>query len=481
MASVKSQDELLSALFTLLAFSYSITLIKADKYSLKFGLLSFFCYILALFSKEGAVAMLLIFPLAFMILFSQPLKRSLLYSAPYAGAALIFLFARNMVLSGEVQNYHNTVLENVLYNAGSFAQASATKMEILFHYLRLLFVPLSLSWDYSYNQVPLVNWDSFLAWISLLFYAGMLGFAILKLKKKPVISFAILFYLIMLAPTSNFFFLIGTVVSERFLFLPSLGFIIVLVYGLAGILKIDIAKYNTTVWNKLTTICLAIFILFTGLTISRSNDWQSNFTIYKAGAENAPNSSRTNNSLGNKYRVMAEQESDPQLKAAYFANAIKYLKASLVILPSNKDALYGLGVTYGEMGDNANSLESYRNTIKFYPDHRSALNNIGSFFLNTGKLDSAYLYLKRCYDVDTTIAKSSQNLAAYYFKMGNSDQSIQFAKNAIRLDKYIRPSYELLINVYKAMGNMEESAKYEKLYHESAAEDPNSQSPKTEN
>ncbi len=70
VASVKSQDELLSVLFALLALSYAATLIKSDTFSVKYGVLSVACYSLALLSKEGVFAMILIFPLAFLLLLS---------------------------------------------------------------------------------------------------------------------------------------------------------------------------------------------------------------------------------------------------------------------------------------------------------------------------------------------------------------------------------------------------------------------------
>lgn len=467
VASVKSQDELLSALFAFLALSYAASLVKADKYSLKYSLLSFACFGLALLSKEGAFAMILIFPLVFWMLLSQSIKRSIIYSLPYIGIALIFLFVRDSVLSsGQAQNYQNTVLENVLYGAGSFAEASATKMEILFHYLRLLFIPWPLSWDYSYNEIPLVNWSSVLAWVSVLLYAGMLAFAIFKFKKKSVISFGILFYLIMLVPTSNLFFLIGATLSERFLFLPSLGFIIAVVFGLAAILKLNITSFSGQRKSKFLAISVVVIIVFAGMTVSRSSDWRSNLSVFESGVKNAPNSSRTNAALGNRYRIMGEKEQFLQQRTDYYNDAIKYSKRSLAIYPLNKDALYNLGVTYQKLLDFPNAIAAYQNMLTYFPEYRSAINNLGVVYMGSNKFDSAYVYFKRCYYTDTAFAKSSQNLAIYYFKIGNFDQAVQFAKNAIRLNRNMKISYEVIMQVYKNSGNTAEAAKYLKLYNE---------------
>lgn len=470
VASVKSQDELLSVLFGLLALSYAATLIKADKFSIKYGVLSIACYSLALLSKENVFAMILIFPLAFWLLLSQSIKRSVIYSLPYVGAGLLFLLARHLVLDGQVQNYQNTIMENVLYGAKGFAQVTATKMEILFHYQRLFFIPWPLSWDYSYNEVPVVDWSSLTAWISLLLYGGMLVFALLKIKKQPVISFGILFFMIMLAPTANLFFLNGSTVSERFLFFPSLGLIIAVVYALAGVLKVNTQTYTGAGIKKLSWILGVLIVIFVFLTINRSSDWKSNFSIYEAGVEHAPNSTRANLSLANQYLKLTETERNPQVKIDYFTDALKYFKKSTDIYPANKDALYGIGLSYAGIGDKLKAYESYQHALNYYPKHRSVLTNLGTAFYAEAKYDSAYKYFKRAYDADSTFPKSSQNLAIYYFAVGNYNQAIQFAENAVRRYKYQVIAYDILSKAYRALGNEAEALKYQRLYGEMTLE-----------
>jgi Tfp pilus assembly protein PilF len=97
---------------------------------------------------------------------------------------------------------------------------------------------------------------------------------------------------------------------------------------------------------------------------------------------------------------------------------------------------------------------------------------LGTMFIQENKYDSAYVYLKRCYDVDSTFAKSSQNLAIYYFQVSNFEQSIQFARNAIRLNPNMKISYEILIKIYQNAGNKAEADKYQKLYREMLANAP---------
>ncbi len=464
VASVKSQDELLSVLFSVLALSYAASLIKADRFSVKLCLLSMLFFGLALFSKEGVFAMVIIFPLAFILLLSQTLKRSLIYALPYLLTGMLFLFARYLVLHGQVQNYQNTILENVLYGAKGFAELTATKMEILFHYLRLFFVPWPLSWDYSYNQVPIVNWNSFTPWVSLFLYVGMLGFAIIKIKKLPVISFGILFFLFMLAPTANLLFLSGSTVAERFLFFPSFGLILAVVYGLAALLKLNIETYTGTNIKKFNWILGIVIVIFIGLTMARSSDWKSNETIYAAGVQVAPKSSRTNSNLGNEYYKLGQRERNAQLKKSYFSDAVLYCKEALEIMPDNQAALNVISMAYAGLGERPKAYESYHNTLRYFPNHRSTLNNLGTFFFEEKKYDSAFYYFKRCFDVQPAFAKSSQNLAMSYYYLGNYNKAIEFALNAIKLDKYQVMSYDVVSKAYAGLGNQVEALNYHRQY-----------------
>ena len=166
---------------------------------------------------------------------------------------------------------------------------------------------------------------------------------------------------------------------------------------------------------------------------------------------------------------MAEQESNPQLKTVYFNDAIKFSKRSLDILPSNKDALYNIALTYQVMHNFAEAKKAFQNVLKYYPDFKSAFNNLGSIFIQENNFDSAYFYIKRCYDLDSSVPKSSQNLAIYYFQTSDFQQSIKFAQNAIRLNPNMKISYEILIKIYQNEGNTAERDKYQRLYREMLA------------
>ena len=112
----------------------------------------------------------------------------------------------------------------------NFRQKYATIAFTLGIYLKLLFIPHPLTWDYNPYHIPIMEWSDFKALLSLIIYLFLLYFSFNGLGKKKVISWCIFIFLIPLSITSNILFPIGTFMSERFLYVASLGFTTFLAY-----------------------------------------------------------------------------------------------------------------------------------------------------------------------------------------------------------------------------------------------------------
>ena len=151
------------------------------------------CYFLALLSKESAIAFLLIIPLSGLMLSGKTIRDSLMMLIPLGIATILFLGIRYQVIGNEQAKNSRIVLENILYGTSGLSETLATKMQILFYYIKLVFVPWPLNWDYSYNQIPVANWSTLTAIAGLVIYGALSIIAILQFRKDTVLSFCILF------------------------------------------------------------------------------------------------------------------------------------------------------------------------------------------------------------------------------------------------------------------------------------------------
>src|SRR5204862_4499978 len=108
---------------------------------------------------------------------------------------------------------------------------------------------LPYSYNYDYARLPMHQFSHSSVIFTLLLHAALLIYAIAGLKKKSVISFAIFFYLLALAPVSNVFIIIASTLGERLMYMPALGYCIVLSYLIMKILKGDWRKKSETMTN----------------------------------------------------------------------------------------------------------------------------------------------------------------------------------------------------------------------------------------
>jgi tetratricopeptide (TPR) repeat protein len=137
-------------------------------------------------------------------------------------------------------------------------------------YLQLLIAPVQVTGDYDFNSIPVAGMGDAVAWAGLLLAAAIAVLAVWMLRRQAALSFAILFFYATILPTSNWIMPTAIVMSERALYLPSLGICLV-----AGIL-----------WSKLQSrqiqALLAVGVMVTAavLCIAHNYVWRDELTYY---------------------------------------------------------------------------------------------------------------------------------------------------------------------------------------------------------
>jgi hypothetical protein len=135
--------------------------------------------------------------------------------------------------------------------------------------------PARLSGDYSFNEVPLSGWGDVGALLALVVCAGTVALAAYWRRKGPVLFFFVAFFFMALLPSSNLLVTIGSIMAERFLYLPALGFAGCAVYLLRGRAR----------W-VLAVAC----VLRAVRARSRNRDWRDEASLWASATQAAPNS-----------------------------------------------------------------------------------------------------------------------------------------------------------------------------------------------
>jgi protein O-mannosyl-transferase len=462
IASVKSRDELMTLLFTALSMLQSFKF--ADNGRSKHLILSGIYFLIALLAKESPVPFVVIVPLTLYFFTEAPLKKILVAAVPYFIAAAIFVGLGLAFLDKAPKEAVVAVTENALMGA-DLSSRFGTAFFIQLKYLGLLLFPHPLTFDYSFNQIPYIGVLHYKSLIALAVVISLLAYAFINLRNKSIYSYCILYYFICLSITSNIFFLIGTTMGERLLFIPSLGFCIAVVFLLAKAFKLDPATLTYSNAPKFSYVIIAIAVLYSGKTMARNEDWKSNFDLFKSGAEVSPNSWRAEYCLGAEYKIKVLAETNPEVKSELIKEAIKYFNRSLAIYPDKADTHGDLGAIYltAKMDDSA--ILHLKRAVDLKPALSSAAANLGTVYLTENKFPEAAVYYRKTIDADPSNVTAMFNMAVCDVQLQKLDSAVlHFKKSmAIAPDYNNHKAFEYTAIVYKMMGRMDSASRYASL------------------
>ena len=194
-------------------------------------------YLLGIFSKEN-VAILPLFITLYEFYFFQnfdlsPKGKKILFGLI---GILLILGAFGFIIWGK--RYINVIIEGYQYRTFTMSERVLTQFRVVLYYMTLLVYPhpsrLNLDYDFPISKTIL---DPPTTLISILIITGLIGYSIWKAKKRPVLSFFILWYFGNLFIESSIFPL--EMVYEHRLYLPAVGpFVLFSLLAMRGMEKL---------------------------------------------------------------------------------------------------------------------------------------------------------------------------------------------------------------------------------------------------
>ena len=217
------------------------------------------------------------------------------------------------------------------------------------HWLYLVFVncwllltPSFLCADWTMGTIPLIN--STLDPRNLITMATLLSIGILSwysitrvshTAKIVIVSLALMIFPFL--PASNLFFPVGFVVAERVLYLPSMGFCMLVALGIWHLMQ-----HQTSATSKIAKICLlSLLLLHSAKTLRRNVDWRSDRELFVSAIAINPNNGKLYNNLGHDHEGRGEYETAEKL----FRRAVK-------VQPDDIGAYINLGRALRALGRN---------------------------------------------------------------------------------------------------------------------------------
>lgn len=374
--NIKSRDELLCFLFGILAIKQ--TLNYFDRQKVLSLVLAIFFILLSLLSKKTGMIFIAITPLTLYYFRSVSLKKiGLVVGSVLIGFILFRVMTKTLIDDpvSRVKHY----FENPLFYSG-YAERIPMYFYSNYYYLALLLFPYPLRYYYGFDQVPIADWSNPMVYVMLLLMTASVGLVLWRIKKKEIWGYGLLFYLLAIGGACNLLFPAVGIIAERFAFVASLGFSILIGFTVYHfffkessklIKQKAIAKYAI---GGLGFICLVY-------VFNRNTDWKSDVSLYKNDIVHLDRSYKAHNLLGQ-----------------------TYYKEGLNLLQNNQPP-----ATYTAKIDSA-EIE-FKKCLSLYQGYAVTYNNLGAlFFTFRRQEDSAYLYFEKAIQLDSTYTEALYNM-----------------------------------------------------------------------
>ncbi|XP_035286133.1 protein O-mannosyl-transferase TMTC2-like isoform X2 [Anguilla anguilla] len=244
---------------------------------------------------------------------------------------------------------------------------------------------------------------------------------------EGVVAFSLALLVLPFLPASNLLFYVGFVMAERVLYLPSMGFCLLLALGLRSLC----ARLGTLAARSALLCCTsALLFLFGAKTVLRNQDWHSEEALYRSGI--AVNPAKAWGNLGN---VLKDQGKMAEAERAY-RNAL-YYRSNMA------DMLYNLGLLLQERQQFSEALQYYTLAIGSRPTLASAYLNTGIILMNQGHLDEAKRTFLICANIPdenlrdphahrSSVTSCLYNLGKLLHEQGHQEEAIAVFKEAVQ-------------------------------------------------
>jgi tetratricopeptide (TPR) repeat protein len=434
--------------------------------------LSVFCGMLALFSKQNTASLpgaILLVEYLFIDRTWQGWKKKIRWIAPIIVFFVIIVLYMSGLTRGGV--HFGSLLEDVSDLMRETKEVSrwsylCTQFNVLIIYLRLLLLPVSQNLDYVYPfKAGFFDGYTPLAFLALV---GLAVTGIWLRKSRPLITFAIFWFFITLSVESSIIPIRDAMFEHR-LYLPMFGFALLVscllfhllsgnFHGLLAATKrenpplppFDKWWIGGFSYKQLWAVIISVFIIISlGMaTYLRNKVWRDAETFWSDVVSKAPLSIRGHNNLGN---ALAQQER--------FKEAVNHFSEALRIKPDHAGAHLNLGAALMQQGRLKEAVKQYSEALRIKPRDAGTHNVLGVALAKAGRVEEAMEHYHEALRINPDFSAVYYNIACLYATQSRTEESINWLRKAVERGY---KNWNLL-KTDKDLDNIRGSAYYKKL------------------
>src|SRR5437660_1257290 len=282
-------------------------------------------------------------------------------------------------------------------------------------YLLLTFWPNDLAVYYPLAPRGIPGWQIVGAAFLLI---GITAFCFLQREIRPYLIVGWLWFLGTLVPVIGLVQVGGQRMADRYFYIPSIGFFIALVYGLA-----DIAKMRRLAPSLAGAIAGAVLLVLAALTNAQIHLWRDSFTLFKHALAVTPPNLVIENSLG----IALDDSGRYDEAAAHFEKALHVQR-------DHYEVLVNMGITRYQQDRLPEAIEYYQTAIYSRPDVPEAHSQLGLALWKQNRNEAAYDEVRRASQLAPKDANIHNYLGIALGRLGRFPEAIDQLHEALRLN-----------------------------------------------
>ena len=395
--------------------------------------LSVLSFSIATLCKEPAL-MLPVILMAYDYIFGKKAKEYLLFIKryiPYLLVAGVYLGLRYHALGGFSPRGSHIRLTAYGYIINVFP--------LFIQYLENLLLPLNLNAFHVLH--PISSMFETMGVVSLTVTVAFVLVTCIAFKKKSKVCFSLLVIALPLLPSLYIPAVGENVFAERYLYLPSFGFILLIAFALSWAKDVKPACASV-----LVIVTLAVVVVYSAGTVTRNDVWRDDLTLFTDTVRNSPDAQIPHNNLGTAY---ANQNR--------LNEAVNEFITALKLKPDYADARNNLGHAYLIQNRLNEAINEFITVLKLKPDYADAHNNLGRAYLNQNRLNEAVNEFITALKLKPDHANARNNLGHAYLIQNRLNEAVNEFITALKLMPDYADAHNNLGTAYVKQNRLDEA------------------------
>lgn len=395
-------------------------------------ILSILFFFLATLCKETALTLpFLLIGYDYSFSSSLPLRervrvRGIMRYLPYSIIAGIYFILRTYAIG--------SIAPLKIHSELSTYQCAINIFPLFRQYLEKLILPVNLNVFHIFHPISSIfEWKGVISIIVAIVFILIICFL---RRVNRIAFFSLLWIVIPLLPVLYIPALGENPFTERYLYLPSVGFVLI------ASVVIEMFTHSRE-WKISYPVAVSILIiiivtsLYSAGTIKRNYIWSDNFTLWHDTVKKSSDGAYPNNNIGKAYYDMG-----------LIDEAMKHYEIAVKLKSDYPEAHNNLGITYHSKGWSDKAIEHFKIALQLSPNFPEAHSNIGVAYQSNSLIDKAIEHYIVALKLKLNNPVAHNNLGRAYYDKGLMDKAIEHYQIALRL----RPEFpEAIDNLKKSL------------------------------